>query len=372
MTDLFSFGNEDYYDNEDFLANVHTLRCMRFASLIYFVAWILDVIGIFIVDLSIMNAGMVGTAAVLAGSFLFAKFYGTDKPLSKYVFLLGLVAMSTFICSQLSYHATLFTLFPMICSSQYHSKKITMYTYVLSCIGCAISVFVGYKVGICDANMTLLTYTTTANHVAQWKMGNIDFNNSALLLFLYFIFPRCVILASVIPLQNQVTKNIGIKAAREVEMRRMAEIDAITGLYNRNKFDNMVESYYPDCDKVAVLFCDVNNLKLTNDTKGHEYGDKLIAGFGAILNEYQSLKCKSYRIGGDEFVLISERDSSDRIEIVMESIRYKVDNKHIEGVSDLSVAMGFAKGPGADIERIIKEADTNMYADKVRIKQQSL
>lgn len=60
-----------------------------------------------------------------------------------------------------------------------------------------------------------------------------------------------------------------------------------------------------DIERVAVIFWDLNNLKVTNDRFGHAEGDALIEKMSAILCGWMSRRCRVYRVGGDD---MSRRD----------------------------------------------------------------
>ena len=84
------------------------------------------------------------------------------------------------------------------------------------------------------------------------------------------------------------------------KFKRDAETDALTGLFNRRKFDEDCKAVNPK-DSI-ILMADINYLKTTNDTIGHEVGDLLIKSVADEL--YAAFPNKAYRIGGDEFVLL--------------------------------------------------------------------
>lgn len=358
----------DTEKKDNYQVNEFTLRCIRIATFIYMGSFVLNIMGVFIIDSKIMNIGIVGTAVFFVLSHVIGHISGLENTFTKYFLLFCFVSMITFFSTILSYHTTMFMLVPMICSVQYHSKKVTIYIYILTCIGFCVSVFVGFQVGVCDANMLLLTTTTKSEYVKKLLDGNFTINSNYFLLFLFYVFPRCMIVTAMIPLLNHITTEIQDKTAREIEARRLVEVDGLTGLYNRNKYLSMVKEYYPNCDSIAVIYCDLNNLKTVNDTKGHEYGDLLIIGMAKVLKKFNSKQCFTYRIGGDEFVTILENPMPEQAEQLMYQIKQEALGKDVgEGVV-LSVAVGLAQGSCENVESIIKKADEQMYAQKADMK----
>ena len=118
----------------------------------------------------------------------------------------------------------------------------------------------------------------------------------------------------------------------------------------------------------AVFVIDVNNLKIANDTYGHEYGNELI-----ITAAKQIVRCfggeNVYRIGGDEFVVLLQDKSYDECMELQRMI------EQMESISSkgsmVSAAIGFAiYNPGEDggYEDVFRKADARMYEKKIRMK----
>lgn len=355
--------------SDEYKGNQYTLNCIKTTFLIALISWGLNVAGVFIIDDRIMNISLLGGLIFLAVSHGIGYLAGLDKSYTKYLLLFCLIAMLTFFGTMLSYHTTMFMLFPMVYSVQYHSKKVTAFIYVLTCIGFFVTVFVGFQVGICDANMLLLTTDTTPVYIEALQAGDFTINTDYFVLFLYYVFPRCMILTALIPLLNYIAREMENKTEREIEARRLVEIDGLTGLYNRNKYLDMVENYYPGCKNIAVVYCDLNNLKVMNDSKGHESGDQLLIDMADVLRKFNNKKCLTYRIGGDEFVMILENPKPHQAEQLKEKIQKDAEEQEKRQGSPLSVAVGLAEGPGSQVEEIIHAADEQMYAEKAQMKQ---
>lgn len=152
------------------------------------------------------------------------------------------------------------------------------------------------------------------------------------------------------------------------------EHDRMTKLYNRDKYLSSLTgyNYYSN---VGVMYFDINNLKITNDTKGHEIGDELIINTAlSIINVVQDDNISTvdgYRIGGDEFVVIAY----DITEQELYSL-YGLWKQHIGYINQISrnvkceVAVGMAySSTNTDIQELIRQADENMYEDKKNYKK---
>lgn len=140
--------------------------------------------------------------------------------------------------------------------------------------------------------------------------------------------------------------------------------DQLTYLRNRHCF-------YLDVDKkkdhaLAFVSLDINNLKAVNDTKGHAAGDKLICDVVDCIKRNLSAEACAYRMGGDEFEIISRYQQPESIDKMVQAIR-----KDVEAEGN-SCAIGVAFYPvNGNLDQALKEADLAMYEDKRRIKKQA-
>ena len=118
---------------------------------------------------------------------------------------------------------------------------------------------------------------------------------------------------------------------------------------------------------------DLNDLKITNDTLGHEKGDVLIKGLSNIIKDI-FMSSTTYRIGGDEFVVISEngdlKDIKNLEKKFAKAIVDSIKEKSLDGMG-VSAAIGVAIfDPKTDnnVEDTFKRADKKMYENKKRMK----
>lgn len=147
---------------------------------------------------------------------------------------------------------------------------------------------------------------------------------------------------------------------REDYLKKIGFTDAMTGALNRNAFirDTMIGNGR-GLLTAGCFFIDINGLKKTNDTYGHEAGDQLILQIYGIICEIVG-EYPVYRLGGDEFVVlcqnISEKD--------MEDLEGKL-KEELSGKSGCSAAVGqsFLKNPG-DLSMLMEDADRKMYKEK--------
>ena len=95
------------------------------------------------------------------------------------------------------------------------------------------------------------------------------------------------------------------------KMKIMSSTDLLTGVYNRNAMNNRISEDVSGVNEIAkpfgVFFIDVNGLKTINDTQGHLAGDNLLKDVASALKELTGRNGEIYRVGGDEFLVISPK-----------------------------------------------------------------
>ena len=149
--------------------------------------------------------------------------------------------------------------------------------------------------------------------------------------------------------------------AREKEkakLKNLSYVDSLTYAQNRNHFNEYIEqNRNKELHSLGVIYLDLNGLKEVNDKMGHIAGDTLIITASYVLQEI--FLDNSYRVGGDEFVVI-EQDVSELLFFDQYS---KLLNRMKE--LEISVATGCVwKETCTNLSEILQEADQKMYEDK--------
>lgn len=144
--------------------------------------------------------------------------------------------------------------------------------------------------------------------------------------------------------------------------------DVQTGLYNRNRWNELMKKPTPMDPDTAVMMFDLNRLKAVNDTMGHRAGDKMILGFVRILKENLPEECTIYRWGGDEFTALVQEADTQKLEVCIAKIREKAEEYNQSGQTpQIYFAVGYALAsdyPGFSCEELMKKADEKMYYNK--------
>lgn len=141
------------------------------------------------------------------------------------------------------------------------------------------------------------------------------------------------------------------------------EMDALTGFKNRRAYHNEIMAIEQDSEKsahsVGVIFADINGLKEVNDNSGHVAGDDLIASVARSLTSVFP-EAKRYRIGGDEFIILSFDENEDDFNKKLDRLSELWNNEYSASVG--AVWMEHAR----DLENGVADADKMMYMEKIR------
>lgn len=162
------------------------------------------------------------------------------------------------------------------------------------------------------------------------------------------------------------------------EMKYLSQYDSLTKVYSRSYFKQLINSRFEEIQVEGghfyIVLFDLNDLKQTNDTYGHQVGDELIIRFAAELKKRISQTDILARFGGDEFIaVLFNKDKSDVINKV------RCVSKALEGEpilykgKEIPIAFSYGISSYPDDEQVIKKlisvADTRMYQDKDRKKR---
>ena len=152
------------------------------------------------------------------------------------------------------------------------------------------------------------------------------------------------------------------------EMRRMASLDILTGVYNRRYLVERANQFLADQRNhpawVAVL--DLDHFKAINDRHGHVVGDHVLQDVGALFRRMFRKGDVIARSGGEEFVILLKGRSRQECLEEMEDLRQRIEALRPEGLQ-ITASIGIASSlhrPGANFEGILEEADRAMYHAK--------
>ena len=143
-----------------------------------------------------------------------------------------------------------------------------------------------------------------------------------------------------------------------LRLERLSLSDQLTGVMNRNALQEVLENQFTN-KPVAVVVVDINGLKETNDTFGHDAGDRLIVSIAECLALVFGVQ-RVFRTGGDEFIVFQQDHTEEECQ---EGIRRLKNLMRERGVS---AAIGYAYSPRLEtgFAELQAVADKRMYEDK--------
>lgn len=367
---LFSKITDDapVYEKKDVVENIFVFRMLLVWHLLYTFVFILNCLDVFIVDKVIFATGYLLSCILLIVFIIALLIFGVDHVCAKYLCIseAGFLVMIT--SSTLTYHMVIVVMLPIVIAGVYSSRKLSIFAFVFSVFNIAFSTYVGYYFGVCDANMALIT-TTSLKHLQKggvFLLNEVN-KNPWVTLFMYYVFPRSLIATGFYCVSNGVNKMIRRTIEKAHRIKHEAAMDDMTGLYNKNKLLSDLEKPKEPDRNVAVIYWDVNQLKFVNDTYGHGQGDSLIArvaGTIRLVAANDNDNVRTYRYGGDEFVMIIPDGTKEEALSFIDRWNKLMEPIQKDSKIPISASVGYACGRYADIRKIIGEADERMYENK--------
>ncbi len=159
---------------------------------------------------------------------------------------------------------------------------------------------------------------------------------------------------------------LGLIATYNFYTMLISQSDAVTGLLMRRCYENKIETL---SKKSTIIIFDVNDFKKVNDTYGHSFGDVTLSNVSKCIFDIYSNYGSCYRIGGDEFSVIIEKDLGiiDELNnLFFEKINeiIEIDNR----MPKVSLGYGYFDNTRGTVKNAIDNADKMMYENKLKLK----
>ena len=162
-----------------------------------------------------------------------------------------------------------------------------------------------------------------------------------------------------------------------LKLEKLAVIDALTGIANRRKFDDYLQSEWLRLARekapLSLILCDIDHFKLYNDTYGHQSGDRCLQQVAQAINKVLKRPADlAARYGGEELAVILPNTTSIGAKQVADQIRLQVQSLHIPHIAspvDLYITLslgvaGFIPNHDDSPQDLIAAADANLYKAK--------
>jgi diguanylate cyclase (GGDEF)-like protein/PAS domain S-box-containing protein len=176
-----------------------------------------------------------------------------------------------------------------------------------------------------------------------------------------------------------IVTDITAKKKEEDELRRRANRDALTGVYNKHYLDLYLknEERKNQTDKrkrgpFTIIYADLDDLKEANDAYGHEAGDILLKKMAQVFMDATRHEDIVARVGGDEFVIILPHSGPEEGEVLINRFKRQCDEWNrskdlAERLAALNLNISYGLGTsvyGTDLFDTINKADSSMYRNK--------
>ena len=154
------------------------------------------------------------------------------------------------------------------------------------------------------------------------------------------------------------------------ENEKLALVDSLTGLFNKRFYDITVRKEYKKALRFNQIFSlfllDLDDFKKVNDTKGHLFGDQVLANFGKFLSLSSREEDVICRYGGEEFIVILPETTGDGALMYAERIREILKEDNFFKKHKITFSGGISTFPynGKDLEELFKSVDKSLYAAK--------
>ncbi|MEO5332533.1 MAG: diguanylate cyclase [Magnetococcus sp. YQC-5] len=155
----------------------------------------------------------------------------------------------------------------------------------------------------------------------------------------------------------------------EQQLRHISTTDALTGLFNRRRFDEVLLEEWNRSSRYnqffSLLLFDVDHFKKFNDQHGHDQGDRVLQAIGRAMRELFRDVDYPCRYGGEEFVVILPSTAFPGAMLAAERLRKGIEDLVIDGLKvTISIGVAIHPGVGTDTTDMLKQADIALYASK--------
>ena len=160
------------------------------------------------------------------------------------------------------------------------------------------------------------------------------------------------------------------RTAVEERLRHIADHDALTGLYNRRRFEQELDRQITHGRRYgmdgALLVMDLDRFKRVNDGHGHRAGDRVLSEVATVLRKRLRESDILARFGGEEFAVLMPHggaaEAAELANLMVESVRREVSTP--AGPLDASVGYALFEDATTSSDDVLSRADDAMYADK--------
>lgn len=155
----------------------------------------------------------------------------------------------------------------------------------------------------------------------------------------------------------------------EKKLEYVAQTDPLTGLYNRLRFDDIIQREIAVGKRqntlISFIYMDIDFFKKINDTCGHDTGDVILKELALIIREVLRVSDYPFRWGGEEFIMICPNTTINEVKVLAERLRQKIEENNFSIVEKVTVSIGVTQYyDDESVDEMIKRADQALYQAK--------
>jgi len=155
----------------------------------------------------------------------------------------------------------------------------------------------------------------------------------------------------------------------KIIIKKLAETDHLTKLYNRQKVDRCLDSEYENSlnsqKELSLMMLDIDHFKAVNDTYGHQIGDNVLVDISNILQNNTRKDDIVGRFGGEEFIIILPNTNVEEAKEIAEKLRKIIENNEFPTVGQKTISIGVSSyKDNLSLNDLIKNADEALYKAK--------
>jgi diguanylate cyclase (GGDEF)-like protein len=158
---------------------------------------------------------------------------------------------------------------------------------------------------------------------------------------------------------------------RGEKFRILSEIDTLTGIYNKGKFNKVLDEELKKVRRykrpLGLILFDIAHFKKINDTYGHQVGDYVLKTVAKIVKENIRDTDIFARWGGEEFVILAPETDINGLKILAEKLRKAIEDYSFDRVGKVTASFGITEAvPEDTVDSVVRRADEALYAAKER------
>jgi diguanylate cyclase (GGDEF) domain len=238
------------------------------------------------------------------------------------------------------------------------------------------------KFSISNIGLYIYSFTNVAKIL---QTGRDIFYRNFFILMAVFLISTAFIIGTITTLVRDKYMQISLQNAN-TQLQVLAQHDSLTGLLNRRMFDSTIATYFAQTSRLntsfALVIFDIDYFKMLNDSFGHQEGDRVIREVTkAVRSTLVRATDSIFRIGGEEFAVLSLATSAQEVSTLMEHLRSVVENLAIphprQPDAIVTISLGgilISKNTETKIsaDEAFHKADDALYEAKTRGRNQAV